>query len=147
MTRIIRSRRSADRPQWWSTVLVGAALGAVAAWLVLRGGAEAEPAPAQPRGTPREPDLDAMAARLARVPGTGELRLRSLGGGILELVGSAAPNLDVPALLAALAMEPRVTVVVNRVWTPDAPGAPGVDESAFEASEPADAQRPKPATS
>ena len=100
-------------------MLVGAAVGAVAAWLLLRGGAETETAHAQPRGAPKEPDLDAMTARLGRVPGTKDLRLRSLGGGILELVGSASSALDVPALLAALAMEPRVTVVVNRVWTPD----------------------------
>ena len=125
-------------------MIVGAALGAVAAWLVMRGGTEAETAPAQPRGTTREPDLDAMAARLSRVPGTADLRLRSLGGGILELVGSASPDLDVPALLAALAMEPRVAVVVNRVWTPDSPGAPSADESVLDEPAPADAPRPKP---
>ena len=124
-------------------MLVGAAVGAVAAWLLLRGGAETEPAQAQPRGTAKEPDLDAMTARLSRVAGTEDLRLRSLGGGILELVGSASSSLDVPALLAALAMEPRVSVVVNRVWTPDSPGAASPEESDREASDPADARHPR----
>jgi hypothetical protein len=144
MARIVRHRPSTDRSHWWSSVLVGATLGAVAAWLVLRGGREAaETASAPRRGRSREPDLETMTARLARVAGTEQLRLRSLGGGILELVGSASPALDVPALLAALAMEPRVTVVVNRVWTPDAVGAAGNEDP--ESSGPAGAPRPKPA--
>jgi len=41
----------------------------------------------------------------------------SLGGGILELVGSATDQLDLPAVLDTLATEPGVSVVVNRVWT------------------------------
>jgi hypothetical protein len=122
MARTIRPR-SAGRTRWWSSLIVGAAVGAVAAWVVLRGmgGDEAaEPTdPPRPRGAPREPDLDAMAARLRSVPGAQELRLRSLGGGILELVGSATAELDVPALLHALASQPHVSVVVNRVWTPN----------------------------
>ena len=38
--------------------------------------------------------------------------------GILELVGSAADDFDLKAALDALAAEPDVSVVVNRVWTP-----------------------------
>jgi hypothetical protein len=124
MARIIRHRsRAPERSHWWPSVLTGVAVGAVAAWVVLRGmrGQEAAEPAAPPRGPAKEPDLDKMAARLRGVAGAQDLKLRSLGGGILELVGSASVELDVPALLHALASEPRVSVVVNRVWTPESP--------------------------
>jgi hypothetical protein len=125
MARIIRTRRApARRSDWWSAVIAGAAVGAVAAWVALRVTRSDEPTetePARSRGAGQEPDLETMTARLRRVAGAQELRLRSLGGGILELVGSASEGLDVPALLHALASEPHVSVVVNRVWTPDPP--------------------------
>jgi hypothetical protein len=63
------------------------------------------------------PDLEALVARMRARAGTEGLEVRSLGGGILELVGSAPDDLDLPALLQELAAETGVTVVVNRVWT------------------------------
>ncbi|MSR36589.1 MAG: hypothetical protein EXR95_08100 [Gemmatimonadetes bacterium] len=133
MARIIhpRSLRPPKRSRWWSTLIAGAAVGAAAAWLVLRRERptlddEADELSPRPLGAPKQPDLDAMTARLRAHPGAQGLRLRSLGGGILELVGSAEAELDVSALLATLAAEPRVSVVVNRVWMPEAP-QPGED--------------------
>ena len=67
---------------------------------------------------PLEPDLDAIAARLHAEPGTRDFRVRSLGGGILKLMGSASDEADLPTLLESLTSEPGVTVVVNRAWTP-----------------------------
>ena len=125
MTRIIRTRALERDSQRWATLIAGAAVGALAAWAIVRGRRASEAAaPGEPthrRGRTEEPDLDAMTTRLRRVPGAQGLRLRSLGGGILELVGSASSGLDIPALLHALASEPRVSVVVNRVWTDPAP--------------------------
>lgn len=125
MARIIRSR-PAPSP-WWSTLIAGVAVGAVAAWLVLRGSGDEETLQpsgrTRPRRAVREPDVERLIAMLREIPGAAELRLRSLGGGILELVGTAGAELDVAALLSALAAEPRVSVVVNRVWPPD-PSAP-----------------------
>lgn len=122
MPRIVRTRHP-TRARWWSSLVAGAALGALGAWFVLRSSRQqSAPDPlARPRsrGPQREPDLEAMNARLRERAGAHDLELRSLGGGILELVGTAGAELDVPALLAALAAEPRVSVVVNRVWTPD----------------------------
>ena len=63
------------------------------------------------------PDLAAITERLRAHAGTEQLVVRSLGGGILELVGSATDQLDLPAVLDAFATEPGVSVVVNLVWT------------------------------
>ena len=123
MPRLIHNRST--RTRWWPSLVVGATLGAIGVWLVLRSGSDelaaegAEPERPRTRGGGREPDLDALNARVRSLAGAEALRLRSLGGGILELVGSAAAGLDVRALLKQLAAEPRVSVVVNRVWTPD----------------------------
>ena len=64
-----------------------------------------------------EPDVEAMTTRLRERAGAGGLRVRSLGQGILELVGTAHEEADVHSLLDFLAAEPGVSVVVNRVWT------------------------------
>ncbi len=106
MPRIIRHRSAPT--EWWSPLLAGAALGGIAAWLVLR---------SRRAHARREPDVAALSERLRERTGADDLRLRSLGQGILELVGSAGEELNVAALLEALAAEPGVSVVVNRVWT------------------------------
>ena len=125
MARIIRTRASERGSNRWATLIAGAAVGALAAWAIVRGRRASEVAEpgesTRRRGGTEEPDLGAMTTRLRRVPGADGLRLRSLGGGILELVGSASSGLDIPALLHALASEPRVSVVVNRVWTDPEP--------------------------
>ena len=66
-----------------------------------------------------EVDAGALAVRLRALPGTEALRVHSLGQGIVELVGSAAGSLDVPGVIKTLADQPGVSVVVNRVWTPE----------------------------
>src|SRR5690606_26156273 len=81
------------------------------------------------------PDLDAIMARLRARPGTEALRVRSPGGGILELVGSAPDELDLPAVLDALAGAPGGSRGAHRAGTsrsaapwaagPRAPGVPG----------------------
>lgn len=85
-----------------------------------------------------------MSARLGRVAGAEGLRLKSLGGGILELVGSAGPELDLPALLTVLAGEPRVSVVVNRVWTPGSADLPADLEGPARRAGPIDPPAPTP---
>ena len=72
---------------------------------------------AQARAAAAPPDLAVITERLHRRPGTSDLHVRSLGGGILELVGSAPDELDLPEVLHVLAAEAGVSVVVNRVWT------------------------------
>jgi hypothetical protein len=130
MPNVIRTRAAAsDR---WPLWVAGAVAGVLASWILLRrtalgAGAAAGPALAVPRERPvpprprvrgATPDLDAISERLHARPGTDDLRVRSLGGGILELVGGAADELDLKAVLDALVAEPGVSVVVNRVWTP-----------------------------
>jgi hypothetical protein len=131
MPNIIRSRRT-SAPEHWPRWIAGAVAGVLASWIVLRrsalgADAAAGPEPEVPRDRPAPPrarvraaapDLDAIAGRLHARPGTHDLRVRSLGGGILELVGSATDEFDLKAALDALAVEPGVSVVVNRVWTP-----------------------------
>ena len=132
MPNLIRTRTApSDR---WPLWVAGALAGVLASWLVLRPragegpGAGTAPQAAKPRerwsSVPRTrarsaptPDLTGIEERLRARSGTEELRVRSLGGGILELVGSAPDDLDLPALLEALAAEAGVSVVVNRAWT------------------------------
>lgn len=117
-------------PARWPLWVAGAALGALASWAVVNrrdspletGRAASAGAVGGGRlgGLARSrpaPDLNAIAARLRQRPGAGSLRVHSLGGGILELVGSAPDELDLEAVIDALATEPGVTVVVNRAWT------------------------------
>ena len=132
MPNVIRTRNAPSVP--WPLLVAGALAGALASVLLLRSRSEdgdgpspagpsvtdATAAPAPRRGlrrAPVPPDLAAIAERLHARPGTQDLQLRSLGGGILELVGSAPDELDLAATLQALADEPNVSVVVNRVWT------------------------------
>ena len=126
---------TAPRPEWplW---IAGVALGELAIWIFLRPRADREGVPfgvsqalsttparlAAARARP-VPDLAAITERLRAHAGTEQLVVRSLGGGILELVGSATDQLDLPAVLDELATEPGVSVVVNRVW-PSRSGAP-----------------------
>ena len=107
MSRIIRTVRASSH---WSQLLGGAALGGLAAWLVLR---------ARRSSPPPELDLEGLTDRLLDRAGADGLRLRALGKGIIEVVGSAGAELDLPELLAALGAQPGVSVVVNRVWTAD----------------------------
>jgi hypothetical protein len=70
------------------------------------------------------PDLD-VAALEGRVTGmacAGGCKIRLLGDGIVEVVGDCASEDDARALLDAVAGEPGVEVVVNRVWTPASGG-------------------------
>jgi hypothetical protein len=128
MPNLIRARTSAS--DHWPLWVAGAVAGVLTSWILLRrtalaADAAAGPAPEVPRersgllrGREAAPDLDAIAERLHARPGSDDLRVRSLGGGILELVGSAADEFDLKAALDGLAAEPGVSVVVNRVWTP-----------------------------
>jgi hypothetical protein len=128
MPNVIRTRTASEL---WPLWVAGAVAGVLASWILLRrtalgAGAAAGPAseserPIPPRARARSvpsPDLLAIAGRLHARPGTDDLRVRSLGGGILELVGNAADELDLKAALDSVAAEPGVSVVVNRVWTP-----------------------------
>lgn len=63
-------------------------------------------------------DLEALRARLDRLPSGTDVQVRQLEDGILEVVGTARDGDEVRALLDAAAAEPGVQVVVNRVWTP-----------------------------
>jgi hypothetical protein len=134
MPKIVRARSHSS--DWLPAVLMGAAVGAAALWLLRREPSAApaglrpgdpgftddgdSPRPLARRERKRGPSVDASAltARLHERPGTADLRVQSLGQGIVELVGSAGADLDLGALIKALADEPGVTVVVNRVWTP-----------------------------
>jgi hypothetical protein len=132
MANVIRTRTA--RSDRWPLWVAGALAGVLASWLVLRprageapgGGAATQGAKPRARWSsgprPRArsaptPDLIAIEEGLRARSGTEGLQVRSLGGGILELVGSAPDDLDLPALLEALAAEAGVSVVVNRAWT------------------------------
>lgn len=62
-------------------------------------------------------DLQAARRRIAAIEGTGGVRVRELGVGIVELSGEAdeAASLQSERDLRAL---PGVEAVVNRIWTP-----------------------------
>lgn len=143
MPRIVRRP---PRARLWPSLVAGAALGAIGVWLVLRSLPDegASDRGARPRAAGREPDLDAMSARLGRVAGAEGLRLQSLGGGILELVGSAGSEFDLSALLTVLATEPGVSVVVNRVWTPGSGDLPADLEGPAHRAGPLDPSAPPP---
>jgi hypothetical protein len=125
------------------TLLGGASLGLLLAWLVSRdrsGGAPVVRAPSaegEPAGSgrwstavdsfrgeriraPRAPDLDLDGLRVAvaHVPGTEQIHLRHLGGGIVEALGAAPDPGTVHQVLTVLRTGAGVTVVVNRIWTP-----------------------------
>lgn len=63
-------------------------------------------------------DLGALRRRVETLPSGEGVRVRILGDGIVEVVGSAADAAAARALLDAVAEEPGVEIVVNRVWTP-----------------------------
>lgn len=69
-----------------------------------------------------ELDADELQERVAGMACSTACRVRLLGTGIVEVVGSCASDEDARALLDALAAEPGVEVVVNRVWTPTSGG-------------------------
>ncbi|MBW3533623.1 MAG: hypothetical protein KY453_00175 [Gemmatimonadetes bacterium] len=71
-------------------------------------------------------DLEATRVRLAELAGGGDLRLRELTDGILEVVGTAPDVETARSVLEALSREPGVRAVVNRVWTPSS-ASPGED--------------------
>lgn len=64
------------------------------------------------------PDLVALRRRVAALPGGERVGVRDLGEGIVEVVGSLPDDATARVLLDAVAAEPGVEVVVNRVWTP-----------------------------
>ena len=105
----------AGRGRWrdaWDDVLDGAAEGLASARDLV---------------TRREAlDAGALQARLDGMACSTECRVRLLGEGIVEVVGSCASEADARALLDELADQPGVEVVVNRVWTPSSsdPGGP-----------------------
>lgn len=72
-------------------------------------------------GSP-ELDLEALRVRVEGLPGGDGVRLRSLGRGLVELVGNAPDDEVASGLLGAVAAEPGVEVVVNRIWTPSSAG-------------------------
>jgi hypothetical protein len=74
-----------------------------------------------------EPDPEALADALARCPGSDGVAVRTLGNGIVEVVGDAPDDDVVEVILAALADVPGVDAVVNRVWTPSS-ASPGLPE-------------------
>jgi hypothetical protein len=63
-------------------------------------------------------DVEALRVVLAEIPGSEQVHLRDLGGGIVEALGAASDPHTVQQVLAALRSAPGVTVVVNRIWTP-----------------------------
>jgi hypothetical protein len=63
-------------------------------------------------------DLDALRVALTGIPGSEQVHLRDLGGGIVEALGAAPDSATVQQVLAALREVEGVTVVVNRIWTP-----------------------------
>lgn len=71
-----------------------------------------------------EPDVQDLEERLAMIGGAEGCRIRALGPGIVEVVGSAEDEATLQAVLDTVAGEPGVDVVVNRVWTPSS-SAPG----------------------
>ena len=130
MPMVVRARSFASH--WWQSLLMGAVFAAGVSWLAARGRARRSTDPEdRGRSTLRaklkrahvEPDLDALTARLRAWPGAEELHMRSFGQGICELVGSAGEELDIAALIRAMATEPGVKAVVNRVWTSESGGA------------------------
>ncbi|HEX9885215.1 MAG TPA: hypothetical protein VGA70_01945 [Longimicrobiales bacterium] len=76
----------------------------------------------------RELDAEALAEALGGLPGADAVAVRVLGEGIVEVVGEASDDGTARDLLAAVAREAGVEVVVNRVWTPSSasPGLSGV---------------------
>jgi len=103
----------------WSSALEGAARGLAAA---------RERLGLKP-GEATEPDPGALAATLVDRPGAEGVRVRDLGGGIVEVYGTA-PGADVvDGILRAVTEVPGVLVVVNRVWTPASRGRPAPSEA------------------
>lgn len=132
MPKVIRPRPAP--PSRWSSLLAGAALGAAASWLVTRRRTASDPGERVARAwdetlqglasarermrARRAPDLDALRARVRASAGAERLEVRSLGSGIVEVVGTASEDLELDPLLDRLSAEDGVCVVVNRIWTP-----------------------------
>ena len=119
MPMVVRARSFASH--WWLPLLMGALFGVGMSWFSVRGRARTLRARLKPRHV--ELDLDALTARVRALPGAEELQVKSFGQGICELVGSAGGEIDVAGLVRALAAEPGVSALVNRVWTPESGGA------------------------
>lgn len=94
---------------WWAAATAGLLLGA-GGWLLLR--------QLETDGR-RRPRLWAVRGRVSKLAGAGRVRVRHLGGGIVELVG----RIDDPELVSALVEEASrvegVQVVLNRLWSVD----------------------------
>lgn len=70
------------------------------------------------RWRPARPiDLAVLRAALSELPGTDELRVAVLGGGVVEIEGAAGDE-TVDGARAALLRQEGVRKVINRVWTP-----------------------------
>lgn len=65
-----------------------------------------------------EADPDRLQVRLEQLPCGDDCRVRSLGDGIVEVVGTCGSEEMARELIGAVSAEPGVEVVVNRVWTP-----------------------------
>lgn len=94
----------ADVESWPDRALAGAAWGLDRARDLLT-----KPAPL---------DLVDLERRVAALPSGRRVRVRALGSGIVEVVGSAPDDEAARAVLETVEAAPGVEVVVNRVWTP-----------------------------
>lgn len=63
-------------------------------------------------------DLVDLERRVAALPAGRRVRVRVLGSGIVEVVGSAPDDEAARVVLETVEAAPGVEVVVNRVWTP-----------------------------
>ena len=101
------SSRPTASLRWLAVATLGLTLAGVG-WLVARS---------------READGDdrlrlaSLRRRLRRMAGTARIRVRSLGGGIVELVGELDDSDLASRLREEAAQTEGVEVVVNRLWT------------------------------
>jgi hypothetical protein len=94
----------------FSILVAGVSVGAMAVWLLSQRNGRI----AKRRGT----DLGLLEGALAQIPECRGVRLRDLGGGIIEAFGSA-PDAEAASRATAVLRELCGSgYVVNRIWTP-----------------------------
>lgn len=97
---------------WLSAAFVaGAAVGLVGGLFAFRN-----------RTPPPALDPKSLRERIRGLPGGGDVGIRVMGEGIVELVGDAPSAEAARALLDEVRSAPGVEVVVNRLWTPSSRG-------------------------